>query len=128
MISNRHPRLKQALAEDGFTLILALSTMLVTSLLLAAAFSGVTHEIVSTRRSNTQKQAYYAALAGVQQYEYDLQANPNYWVTCEGISEKAVPGESSEHYVVKVLPAKGSESAECPGANPFATIIYPNRR
>jgi len=124
MISNRHPLLRRAFAEDGFTLILALSTMLVTSLLLAAAFSGVTHEIVSTRRSNTQKQAYYAALAGVQQFEYNLQANPSYWETCEGISEKPVPGESSEHYVVKVLPAKGSESAECPGVNPFATIIY----
>ncbi len=124
MISNRHPILRRASAEDGFTLVLALSTMLVTSLLLAAAFSGVTNEIVSTRRSSTQKQAYYAALAGVQQFEYDLQANPDYWESCEGIAEKTVPEESGERYVVKVLPAKGSESAECPGVNPFATIIY----
>jgi hypothetical protein len=124
MISNRHPLIRKMSGEDGFTLILALSTMLVTSLLLAAAFAGVNNEILSTRRSNTQKQSYYAALAGVQQFEYDLQANPDYWETCEGIAEKAVPGESSEHYVVKVLPAKGGESAECPGANPFTTIIY----
>lgn len=109
-------------AEGGFTLVLALSVMLVTSLLLAATFSGVDNEILSTRRSNTQKQAYYAALAGVQQFEYALQANPDYWEKCEG-PERTVPEEANERYVVKVLVAKGTEATPCPGANPFSTII-----
>jgi hypothetical protein len=112
-----------ALAQEGFTLILALSVMFVTSLLLAAAFTGVDNEILSTRRDNTQKQAYYAALAGVQEFEYQLQANPDYWEKCEG-PKSTVPEESGERYEVTVLKAKGvAEASPCPGTNPFTTII-----
>ena len=49
-----------------------------------------------------QKQAYYAALAGIQEYEYQLQANPDYWQKCEE-SAKTVTNEASERYEIKLL-------------------------
>ena len=64
-------------------MILALGVMFVTSLLLVAAFTAANGDVHLARQDTTQKQAYYAALAGVQEYVYDLQSNPDYWETCE---------------------------------------------
>ena len=50
--------------------------MLVTSLLLVAAFTAANGDTQLSHIDLTQKQAYYAALAGVQEYEYKLEANP----------------------------------------------------
>jgi len=109
--------------EEGFTLLIALGVMFVTSLLLVAAFTVTNSDVHLSHVDATQKQAYYAALAGIQEYEYKLQANPNYWQTCEGPSS-TVPEESTEHYEVSVLPASSSpEGAACSVANPFNTVI-----
>ncbi|HEX5853879.1 MAG TPA: hypothetical protein VFY36_12400, partial [Solirubrobacteraceae bacterium] len=64
-------------SQDGFTMILALSVMLITSLLLVAGYTATNGNIHSSHRDTLEKQAYYAALAGVQQFEYQMQANPN---------------------------------------------------
>ena len=77
-------------AQDGFTMIIAIGVMLVTSLLLVAAFTVANGEVQASHVNLAQKQAYYAALAGVQQYEYLLQANPDYWQTCNSV-ESNVP-------------------------------------
>jgi type II secretory pathway pseudopilin PulG len=118
------PRPAPARSEAGFTLILALSVMLVTSLLMAAVLTVTVGEVTSTHRDTTQKQAYYAALAGVQEYEYQLQANPDYWETCEG-PKSSVPEEASERYEVAVLPASTAPkgTTACVASNPFATVI-----
>ena len=111
-------------SERGFTLIIALGVMFVTSLLLVAAFTVANGEISTTRRDTTNKQAYYAALAGLQEYEYRLQANPDYWQTCEG-PKNTVPEEKSESYEVEVLPASTAPkgTTACVSSNPFATVI-----
>ena len=69
-------------SEGGFTLMVALGVLLVTSLLLGAAFEAARGDIQLSHRNTVQKEAYYAALAGIQEYEYHLQANPDYWETC----------------------------------------------
>jgi Tfp pilus assembly protein PilX len=107
-------------AQDGFTMIIAIGVMFVTSLLLVAAFTVANGDVQLSRTDTSQKQAYYAALAGVQQYEYLLQANPNYWQTCKGPAS-TVPEESQESYAVTALPANGN--AACLASNPFATAI-----
>jgi type II secretory pathway pseudopilin PulG len=124
VIAQRHPLRVRALSEDGFTLILALSVMLITSLLLAAVLTVTIGEVTSTHRDTTQKQAYYAALAGVQEYEYQLQANPDYWQSCEG-PKSSVPEEASERYEVTLLPASTAPKGTtgCVASNPFATVI-----
>lgn len=116
-------RLRPA-AQDGFTMIIAIGVMFVTSLLLVAAFTVANGEILSTRNDSTQKQAYYAALAGVQQYEYKLQANPNYWATCEAPTS-SVPEEASEKYEITLLPASTAPvgTKACSTSNPFGTMI-----
>ncbi len=65
-------------AQDGFTMVIALGVMLVCSLLVAATFEAANGDIDLSHRDSLQKQAYYAALAGVQEFEYHLQANPDY--------------------------------------------------
>ena len=71
----------RASADGGFTMIIALGVMLVTSLLLVAAFTVANGDVTSSKRDTVQKQAYYASLAGIQAYEYKLQAEPDYWET-----------------------------------------------
>jgi Tfp pilus assembly protein PilX len=124
MIHPPLPHLDRLRSERGFTLIIALGVMFVTSLLLVAAFTVANGEISTTRRDTTNKQSYYAALAGLQEYEYRLQANPDYWQTCEG-PKNTVPEEKSESYEVEVLPASTAPkgTTACVSSNPFATVI-----
>lgn len=125
-------RIRQARAaarrEDGVTMIIAMLVMLVTSLLLVAAFTAANGDTQLSHADLTQKQAYYAALAGVQEYEYKLEANPDYWETCPE-PKGNVPNEASESYEVAMLAASSAPSTEntCseakPPANPFKTLI-----
>lgn len=114
-------------AEDGVSMVIALMVMLVTSLLLVATFTAANGETHLSHTDLTQKQAYYAALAGVQEYEYDLEDNPDYWEKCPELSA-SVPGEASESYIVKPLTAKSDPESEEPkkcktGTNAFKTMI-----
>src|SRR5208282_1502173 len=84
-------------SEAGFTMLIALGVLFVTGVLLVATFAFALNEIRLTHRDTQGKQAYYAAVAGIQEYEYTLQANPDYWETCEGL-KSSVPHEKSETY------------------------------
>jgi hypothetical protein len=105
-------------------MIIALGVMFVTSLLLAAAFTVVEGEIMTTHRDTSTKQAYYAALAGVEEYQYLLQANPDYWESCEA-PKSSVPEASTETYEVTVLPASTAPggTTACEPSNPFKSVI-----
>ncbi|HEY1832850.1 MAG TPA: hypothetical protein VGG08_00315 [Solirubrobacteraceae bacterium] len=110
--------------ERGFTMIIAIGVMFVTSLMLVAAFTIANGEVATTHTDTNQKQAYYAALAGIQEYEYKLQANPNYWETCAE-PKSTVPEEASERYEVALLPASSAPEGTktCSTSNPFSTMI-----
>lgn len=105
-------------------MIIAIGVMFVTSLLLVAAFTVANGDIHLSHNDTTQKQAYYAALAGVQQYEYLLQSNPDYWETCEQ-PKSTVPEEANERYEVKLLTASSAPegTTQCSTTNPFTTMI-----
>ncbi len=119
---------QRARAEDGFTMLIALGVLLVTGLLLLATFSSVLNETTESHRNVVDQEAYYAALAGVQEYEYKLQANPNYWENCEtltGNEESGSVGTSSaigEHFEVALRPASSKSISNC-SASPFETVI-----
>ncbi len=104
--------------QHGFTMIIALGVMLVTSLLLVAVFTAVNGDINDSHENVTHQQAYYAALSGVQEYEYKLEANNSYWQNCEPLSSNE---EGGERYEVKLLPAEGQTA--CEASNPFETEI-----
>ncbi len=119
-----HRALSRARAQDGVTMIIAMGVMLVTSLLLAATFLATQGDIRLSHTDTAQKEAYYAALAGVQEFEYEMQVNPNYWQTC-GEPANKLPQESSSSYKVKIMPAKSAPTGttECLTSNPFETAI-----
>jgi Tfp pilus assembly protein PilE len=106
--------------EDGFTMVIAIGVMLVAGLLLVVAFTAANGDVRLSHQDTAHKQAYYAALAGVQAYEAKLQANPNYWETCEK-PNGSVPQEANESYEIKLLAANKKES--CSTSNPFETMI-----
>jgi len=109
--------------EDGFTMIIALGVMLVTSLLMIVAFTAANGDITLSARDLTAKQAYFAALAGVQEYEFKLQNNPNYWQTCEE-PKSTVPEEANERYEVKLLVANSQKTySSCSTSSPFTSMI-----
>lgn len=107
-------------AEHGFTMIIALGVLLVTGLLMAAVFVATNSEVTLSHTDTLQKQAYYAALSGIQEYEYELEKNPNFWQTCSTPAEN-VPQRSDEHYEIRLLPANGKSA--CSTSEPFATMI-----
>ena len=120
-------------AQDGFTMIIALGVMFVTGLILVAAFTVANGDVHSSHRSTLEKQAYYAALAGIQQYEAALQSEPNYWQTCTTLKSRVPEGNSAaeekkleeeergERYVVKPVPATGQSA--CSTESPFTSMI-----
>jgi Tfp pilus assembly protein PilX len=117
MSSRTHLSRPGVRAEDGFTMIVVLGVMLVTSLLLAAGFAASNGEIELSHKNVVQQQAYFAALAGVQEFEYQLQSNPDYWEECPSPSGT----EEGERYEVTVLGANGRSA--CSSAEPFKTAI-----
>lgn len=105
-------------------MLIVLGVLTVTSILLIAAFTTAIGDSHLSREDTNQKQSYYAALAGIQEYEDELQRNPDYWETCEAPSGN-VPGQSSnQSYKIELLVASTSEGAsECSATNPFKTMI-----
>jgi Tfp pilus assembly protein PilX len=109
--------------QEGFTMIAVLGVMFVTSLTLIAAYAVANSDMHLSHEDTNQKQAYYAALAGVQEYEHQLQSNPDYWQTCEGPSSPALEA-TSERYEVEVLAASNTaKGTKCSPSNPFGTVI-----
>jgi Tfp pilus assembly protein PilE len=122
----RTRRLRTRLAaQDGFTMVVALSVMLIASLLLAAAFEAANGDIQLSHRDTVQKEAYYAALAGIQEFEYHLQANPDYWQTCSSPANEVPQQEVNEHYEIKLLVASTAPGGTktCSTSAPFASMI-----
>jgi hypothetical protein len=111
-------------SQEGFTMMLALGVMLVASLLMVAAFTAANGDVHLSHQDSIQKQAYYASLAGVQEFEYQMQTNPNYWETC-GAPTNTLPQETSARYEVTILPASTAPggTTACLTTNPFKTAI-----
>jgi len=99
--------------DDGFTMMVAIGVMLVSSLLLVATFTAADGDIRLTSTDASQKSAYYAALAGLSEYKYQLNSNPNYWLSCPSTGKVPVPGASGETYQVKTLHSEGHTASEC---------------
>jgi Tfp pilus assembly protein PilX len=84
-------------AEQGFTMVVVLGVLLVTSLLLTAVFFAMQGEIQNGTTDLASKRAYAAATAGVNAYLYQLNQNPNYWNTCANDIQStpvSVPGST----------------------------------
>jgi|CZKG01.1.fsa_nt_gi type II secretory pathway pseudopilin PulG len=131
------PRI-HASAEHGFTMIVTLIVLLISSLLMAAAFAAATGDVHLTRNDTYAKKAYYAAQAGISNYAFHLNSDFNYWTYCKAAGNEAlnlsgesplktrtVPGSTDEKYAIQLLPASTApeNDKKCDVNNPVATMI-----
>ena len=125
-------------AEDGISLIVVLGVMMITSALVAATLSLARSEVNLTSSDTAAKQAYYAALAGINAYAHDLTIEPNYLNFCtepptggQGLNQYykpntttpmsgeelyaksvEVPGSAGERYAIQLVPAQSAPAGE----------------
>ena len=139
-------------SERGFTMIVTLGVLLVSSLLMVAAFTAANGDIHLTQSDQAAKRAYYAALAGVQDYEYHLTQDGNYLNYCTTPTPEnpalnqayktgtktplkaselkkplvEVPGSGgSEQYAIQLLPAESNEETfpKCNTSNVVESMV-----
>jgi Tfp pilus assembly protein PilX len=114
--------------ERGFTVLLALFVLTITTLLLGGAYFAVFNDTALSRNDLDQKRAYAAAQAGLQVYNYALNQNINFWSLCTPPSG-TVPGSldagSNETYATTQLIATTAPSGTtvCDASNPIGTMI-----
>jgi Tfp pilus assembly protein PilX len=117
-----HPR-----RQEGFTLILTLLVLLISSLLIVAAFTAANGEVHLTNTDRAQKKAYYAAEAGIEDYEYHLTQDGDYLSYCteptpanpalnqvgSTANKATVPStnetSTNEQYAIQLLPAESDK-------------------
>ena len=71
--------------EHGFSMIVVMGVMAASSLFVAAAFAAANGDLPLTRDSQDRKQAYAAAEAGINYYQYHLNQDPDYWTRCTNV-------------------------------------------
>jgi Tfp pilus assembly protein PilX len=81
---NRSPRALVA-GEHGFSMIVVMGVMMASALFVAAAFAAANSDLPLTRDSQDRKQAYAAAEAGVNLYQYHLNQDSDYWTRCTNV-------------------------------------------
>lgn len=107
-------------------MIAVMITMLIVSVLAAAALAAASDDAQLTGNDLAQKQAYLAAKSGIADYELHLNQDPNYWIGCPSPSGSGI-GAPSASYAVSTINA-GTTATACTSApaNPVATLIENN--
>ena len=98
-------------AEHGFTMVVALGVLTVTSLLVAATFIALQGQTQLAASNLSSKRAYSAAQAGVNAFLYNMNQNPSYWQTCanDTVPVTPVPGATdNESYSYSPIWANGN--------------------
>jgi hypothetical protein len=128
MISAATGRCRRPLrAEDGSVIIVALSILLITSILTAGLLTLVMNDAGLSATDLEGKRAYAAAQSGVQYFLGQLNANAtssNWWQTCSNDttngSTMAVPGTAGETYSYQPV------VSGCTGTNAVGTVLDPS--
>lgn len=113
--------------EEGFTVMIALGVMVVSSLLVAGAYAAVQADTPLAQRDLDSKRAYYAARAGVNRFLYELNQNPNYWQQCpQQLTKTPIAPGSNQRYTFRPVPANGNTACSPsppPSGDPITTLI-----
>lgn len=138
---NNHPlpaKIRARLAaERGFTMVIALGVLVVTSLLVGSTYTAIQADAPLAQRDLEGKRAYYAARAGVNRFLYELNQNPNLWQTCPTspkdmsgnlIKTPIAPGSGEKYtYVpVPVNPSIPCSPSPPTTGDPISTLIDPD--
>jgi hypothetical protein len=118
---------RRAASESGFAMVVVLGVLMVTSLLVAAVYVGVTADVQATARDTNTQQAYYAARAGEQAFLYQLNQSPDYWTTCSNDYQPtpvAVPGQATGvKYSYQPVYNPGYSNTNCTASNAISALI-----
>lgn len=128
--------------ERGFTMVTVMAVMFCVTLLSIAALSAAQGDLGPGAHDTSRKVANAAAEAGVQNYLFHLNQDPNYWAKCttgalphaindpwNGVSPASDPRRwmnlprSESRYTIELLPAAGSPG--CSTASPDTSMIDP---
>jgi Tfp pilus assembly protein PilX len=109
-------------SESGFTMIIALGVLSVSTLLVAGTYVAVGGDVHLSQRDLDSKRAYYSARAAVNTYLYQLNQNPDYWKTCgNDTNAGTVPGSTNaETFSYAPIPANGNTACT---TDPIASLI-----
>ncbi len=110
-------------AEHGFTMLIAIGVLAVTTLLIAGMYIAINGDASLSQHDLDGKRAYSAAEAGANAYLYQLNQNPSYWSSCanDSLGKTQVPGTSpAQYYSYQVIPANGAGSCT---SNVIASLI-----
>jgi hypothetical protein len=118
---------RRAASESGFAMVVVLGALMVTSLLVAAIYVGVTAEVQQTNTDTNTQRAYYAARAGENAFLYQLNQSPDYWATCSNDYQPdpvAVPGQSTGvKYSYQPVYNPGYSNSNCTTSNAISALI-----
>jgi len=123
----RH-QVRRSREERGFTMLLALYVLMITTLLLGAAYVAVLNDTGLSRNDLDQSRALAAAQAGIAQYSDDLNLNPNFWETCYAtpsgspVAVGSAASGSIETFVIAPLLASTAPSGTTSCATTTATV------
>jgi len=120
--------------QDGFTMVAAMVTMLIASVLVAAALSAASDDAGLAQNDLNQKQAFLAARAGISDFQFHLNQDPNYWSYCTNVpspsavnqagsttNRMTMPGNSGATYAIELLPATGQ--SQCLTSSPVTSMV-----
>jgi len=128
---------RRAAAQDGFTMVVAMTALVTVMLLSAAAFAAANGDIHIVSTNDRSKQAYAAAEAAIADYQYHLNQNPDYWRKCTATGDatpvnnpftgtddetrkwRTMPGSNAQ-YTIELLPVTGNT---CNATKPDTSMI-----
>jgi hypothetical protein len=109
-------------SERGFTMLAAITIMVITSVMVTTAFVAADTDIGATQNDQYQKQAYASMRAGINDFVHHLNQDPTYWQTCprQATPVQVLGGTPDETYTYKPVGANGQA---CDANNPIPTMI-----
>ncbi len=138
-----HLRLKTLWRDEaGFSMATTMGAIVLISALVAVSLAAANGDLHLVRRDLDSRRAYAAAQAGVIDYAFHLNNNPNYWTLCDQVpgstgqkavnqvgstaNRRTVPGSTDgSQYAIELLPATtytGSPD-QCNMANPVDSML-----
>lgn len=111
--------------EEGFTMIMTMIGLSLIATLVLVAVTAVSGDVGLSGYDLSQKRAYEAAKAGINDYAYNLHRDNGYWSKCTGVpspsavnqkgsteKRRSVPGGSGATYALELIPATGQSTCD----------------
>jgi hypothetical protein len=125
--------------EEGFALIPTLGAIVLVTVLVAVSLAAANGDLHLVQRDLDTKRAYAAAQAGVIDYAFHLNNDPNYWAKCTAVptpngvnqvgssaNRRTVPGATDgSQYAIELLPASTytGNPNQCNPTNPVDSML-----